>query len=105
MQTTTIDAIKVRTIDTITVAINKTTDITEIAMQQINTKTVITQINNHADNVIEQIINPAIAKLVLIAENWDKYLANVKHRDKIRTIGNKSRILTKIGEITIKIAT
>ena len=104
-QTTTIDTITIRTIGTTTVAISKTTDTTIIAIQQINNKTEITQINNHVDIATEQIINPRIVKHVLIAEDWDTCLAKVEHRDKIRTIGNKTQMLTKTREITTKTGT
>ena len=46
----------------------------------------ITQINNHADFVIEQITNPAIFKLVSTAEDWDTCLANVEHHNRIRVL-------------------
>ena len=95
----------IKTIDTITVAINKTTDLITIAIHQTSKKTEITQINNHVGIVTEQITSPGIVKQVLIAEDWDICLANVEHRDKIRTIGNKTRMLAKIHEITIKTAT
>ena len=103
--TTTIDTITIKTADTITVAINKTTDIITIAIHQNSNKTETTQINNHVGIVTEQITSPGIFKLVLISEDWDTCLANVEHHDKIRTIGNKIRILTKTCEITIKTAT
>ena len=79
------------TIDTITVAINKTTDIKTIAIQPINNKTEITQINNHVDIATEQIINPGIVKPASIAEDWDTCLANAEHHDKTKTIGSKVR--------------
>ena len=97
--------ITIKTIDTTTVAINKTTDITTIAIHKISNKTETTQINNHAGIVTEQITNPGIVKLVLIAEDWDICLVNVEHHDKIKTIGNKIRMLAKIHETTIKTAT
>ena len=97
--------ITIKTIDTITVAINKTIDIIIIAIHQISIKTEITQINNHAGIVTEQITNPGIVKLVLIAEDWDTCLVNAEHHDRIKTIGNKIRMLTKIHEISIKTAT
>ena len=86
-------------------AINRTTDTTIIAIQQINNRTEVTQINNHVDIVIEQITNPRIVKPVLIAEDWDICLANVEHHDKIMTIGNKNRMATKTREVSIKHAT
>ena len=89
IQTTTIDTITTRTIDTITVVINKTTDIITIAIHQTSNKTEITQTNNHVGIVTEQITSPEIVKHVLIAEDWDICLANVEHRDKIKTIGTK----------------
>ena len=95
----------IKTIDTTTVAINKTTDITTIAIHQINNKTETTQTNIHAGIVREQITNPGIVKFVLIAEDWATCLANVEHLDKIKTIGSKIRMLTKIHETTIKTAT
>ena len=79
-------------------AISKTTDTTIIAIHQVNNKTEITQNNNHADIVTEQISCPGIVKHVLIAEDWDMCLANVEHHDKIKTKGNKIRMLTKIHE-------
>ena len=93
------------TTGTTTVAISKTTDTTIITIHQINNKTKITQTKNHADIVTEQIINPRIVKLVLIAEAWDMCLANAEHLDKIKTIGKKIRMLTKIHGITIKTTT
>ena len=69
IRTTTLDTITTRTTDTLTVAINKTTDITTIAIHQTSNKTETTQTNSHADIVIEQIINPGIVKLALIAED------------------------------------
>ena len=104
-QTTTIVKKTIRTIDTITVAINKTTDKITIAIHQTNNKTETLQTFNHADNVTEQITSPRIVKLVLIAEDWAICLANVEHRDKIKILGNKIRMLTKIREISIKTAT
>ena len=97
--------ITIRTIDTTTVAVNKTIDTTTIAIHQTSNKPEITQTNNHAGIVTEQITNPGIVKLVLIAEDWDICLVNVEHLDKIKTIGSKIRKLTKIHEITIKTAT
>ena len=97
--------ITIETIDTTTVAINKTTDITTIATHQISNKTETTPTNNHAGIVTEQITNPGIVKLVLITEDWDTCLANAEHLDKIKTIGRKIRMLTKIHETTIKTAT
>ena len=97
--------ILIKPTDTTAVAISKTTDITIIAIQQISNKTEITQINNHADIITEQIINLGVVKHVLIAEKWDICLAKVEHRDIIKTIGSKIRKLTKIHEITIKTAT
>ena len=91
--------------DITTVANSKTTDTITIAIQQTSNQTEITQINNHVGIVTEQIINPGIVKLVLIAEDWDICLANAEHHDKIRTIGNRIRVLTKIREISTKIAT
>ena len=85
-------------------AINKATDITTIAIQQISNKTETTQTNNHAGIVTEQITNPGIVKLVLIAEDWDICLVNVEHHDKIKPIGSKIQMLTKIHEISIKTA-
>ena len=102
---TTIDTKTIRTTATITVAISKTTDIITIAIHQTSNKTEITQTNNHVDIVTEQITSPGIAKHVLIAEDWDICLANVEHHDKIKSIGNKIRMITKIHEITIKAAT
>ena len=97
--------ITIKTIDTTTVAINKTTDITTIAIHQISNKTETTPTNNHAGIVTEQITNPGIVDRVLIAEDWDICLANAEHLDKIKTIGCKIRMLTKIHETTIKTAT
>ena len=85
-----------KTTDTTTVANRKTTDTTKTAIHQINNKAEITQTNNHADIVTEQIINPGIVKRVLIAEDWDTCHAKVEHLDKIKTIGNKFPMLTKI---------
>ena len=95
----------VKTKDATAVAINKTTDTTIIAIHQTNNKTEKTQINNHADIVTEQIINPGISNVVLIAEGWDICLANAEHHDNIRTIGNKIRITTETRKISIKTAT
>ena len=97
--------ITIRTTDTITVAIIKTTDTTIIAIHQISNKTEITQINNHVGIVTEQITSPEIVKLILIVEDWDICLANVKHHDQIKTIGNKIRMITKTREISVKTAT
>ena len=94
-----------KTTDTTTVAINKTTDTTIIAIHQINNITEITPINNPADIVTTQIINPGNVKPVSIAVDWDTCPANAKHHDKNKTIGNKIRTLTKIHEITVKTAT
>ena len=105
IQTTIIDTITTGTIHTTTAEISKTTDTTIIAIHQISNKTEITQINNHADIVTEQITSPEIVKHVLTGEDWDICLANVEHRDKIRTIGNKTRISAKTREISIKAAT
>ena len=91
-QTITRDTITIRTIDTIIVAINKTTDITTVALHQASNKTETTQTNNHVDIVTEKVNSRGIVKLVLIAEEWDICLANVEHHDKIRTIGNKIRM-------------
>ena len=65
-------------------AISKTTDATIIAIHQVNNKTEIIQPNNHADIVTEQIINAGIVRPVLIAQDWDTYLANAEHHDKIK---------------------
>ena len=105
IQTTTKDTITTRTIDTITVAINKTTDITTIALHQTSNKTEITQTNNRVGIVTEQITSPGIARHVLIVEDWDICLANAEHHDKIKAIGSKIRMLTKIHKITIETAT
>ena len=102
---TKIDIITIKTMDITTVAISKTTDTITIAIQQTSNQTEITQINNHVGIVTEQIINPGIVKLVLIAEDGDICLANVEHHDKARTIGNRIRVLTKTREISTKIAT
>ena len=99
------DTITIKTKDTIIVAISRATDMTIIAIHQINNKLEKTQNNNHGDIVTEQITSPGIVKPVLVAEDWDIYIANIEHHDKIRTIGNKIRILTKTREITIKTAT
>ena len=74
-------------------------------MHQISNRTETTQTNNQVDIVTERITSPEIVKPVLIAEDWDIFLANVEHHDKIRTIGNKIRMLTKIRENLTKIAT
>ena len=103
--TTTIDTTTIRTTDTITVAINKTTDIITIAIHQTSNKTEITQTNNHVGIVTEEITSPGIVQHVLIAEDCDTCLVNVEHCNKIKTIGNKIRMLTKIHEISIKTAT
>ena len=95
----------IKTIDTITVAIIKTTDIITIAIHRTSNKTEITQINNHVGIVTEQITNPEIVKLVLIAEEWDTCLVSAEHLDKIKTIGSKIRMLIKTREISIKTAT
>ena len=49
---------------------------------------------NHQSRVCQACFNFA-------AENWDTCLANVEHRDKIRTVGTNTRILIKTREITI----
>ena len=103
-QTIIIDTITIKTLDTTTVEISKTTDTTTIAIHQNSNETETTQTNNHVDIVTEQITSPGIAKPVLTAEDWDICLANVEHRDKIKTVGNKIQILTKTREITIKTA-
>ena len=107
MQTTiaTDTTIIIKTTDTIAVAISKTTDTTIIAIRQISNKTEITQINNHVGIVTEQITSPEIVKLVLIAEDWDIYLANVEHHDQIKTIGNKIRMIPKTRKVSVKTAT
>ena len=97
--------ITIKTIDTTTVAINKTTDIITIARHQISNKTETTQINHHVDIVTELITSPEMVKLVLTAEDWDICLVSAEHLDKIKTIGSKIRMLTKIHETTIKTAT
>ena len=103
--TATIDTtITIRRTDTITVAISRTTDTIIITKHQISNKTETTQINNHVGTATEQTTSPGIVKLVLIAEDWDTCLANVEHHDKIKTIGSKIRMLTKIREIIIKTA-
>ena len=86
-------------------AINKTTDIITIAIHQTSNKTELTQNNNHVGIATEQITSPGIVKHVLIAEDWDICLANVEHRDKITTIGNKTRMITKTRKSTVKTAT
>ena len=93
IQTITTDAITTKTIDTTTIAIHQT-----------NNKTETTQTNNHVDIVTEQIISPGIVKPVLTKEDWDTCFANVEHHDKIKIIGNKIRMSTKIREISIKTA-
>ena len=97
--------ITINIIDTTAVAISKTTDTTIIAIQQIINKTETTQINNNVGIVTEQITSPGIVKHVLIAEHRDICLANAEHPDKIRTIGNKTQMLSKSLENTIKTAT
>ena len=103
-QTTTIDTIIMKTIDTIIVAISKTTDLTTTAVPQTSNKTETTQTNNQVDIVTEQITSAVIVKHILIAENRDRCLANVEHHNKIRTIGRKTRMLTKTCETTFKTA-
>ena len=85
--------------------ISKTTDITTIAIHQICKKTETTQTSNHADIVTEQITSQGITKPVFTVEDWDTCLANVEHHDKIKTIDNKIRMLTKTREIITKTAT
>ena len=94
-QTIAINTITIRTIDTITVAINKTKVIITIAIHQTSNKTEITQTNNHVGIVTEQTTSPGIVKHVLIAEDWDICVAKVEHRDKIRKIGYKTQMSTK----------
>ena len=101
VQTIRVDTLTTKTMDTTTVSITKTTDITIIATHQTSNKTETTKTNNHVDIATEQIIGPVIVKPVLIAEDWDICLANLEHHDKVRTIGNKYRKLNKTGEITI----
>ena len=105
IQTKTIDTKTIKTIDTKILAISKTTDIIIIAAHHTNNKTETTQTNNHVDFVTEQIISPGIVKPVLIAEDWDRCLANVEHHDKVKTIGKKFRNLTGTHKITVEIAT
>ena len=105
VQTTTIDTISMKTIDTTTVRISKTADITTTSIHQTINKTETTQTNNYVDIVIERITNPGIAKPVLIAEDWDICPPNVEHHNKIRTIGNRITISTKTGEIMTNTAT
>ena len=95
----------IKTIDTTAVAISKTIDIITIPIHQTSNQIEITQTNNHADIVTEQITSPGIVKHVLIAEDWDICLANVEHPDKIETIGNRIRMSTETPEITIKTGT
>ena len=97
--------ITIKTTDTTTMAISKTTDPIIFAIHQINNKTEINQIHHNVDIVTEQITNLGTFRPVLIAEDWDICLAIVEHHNRIRTIGNKIRMLTKIHEITIKTAT
>ena len=94
----------IKTKDTKTVAIIKTTDIITIAIHRTSNKTERTQINNHVGIVTEQITSPGIVKHVLIAEDWDICLVKVEHHDKIKIIGNKTRMLTNTREISIKTA-
>ena len=86
-------------------AISKTTYIKTIAVPQTSNKTESTQTNSHVDIVTEQITSPGIVKHVLTTEDWDICLENVELHDKIKTIGNKIRMLIKTREITIKTAT
>ena len=107
-QTSTIDTITIRSTDTRTVEINKTTDLIRIAILETSNKTEITQTNNHAGLATEQITSPEIVKLVLTADDWDKCLANAEHHDKIKTTDNKTQTRTKTiktYEIIIKTAT
>ena len=104
-QTITKDTITIKTIDTKIVAISKATDITTISEHQTNNKTETTQSNNHVDIVTEEITSQGIVKPVSTVEEWDICLANVEHHDKIKTIENKNRKLTKTREITMKTAT
>ena len=107
-QTKTTGIVLFETIDTTTVAIHKPTDTATIAIHQAGNRTETTQTNNDVHIVTEQITNPENVKLVLTAEDWDLNLANVDHHDKIRTIDNKTRILTKTTrarEIKIRTAT
>ena len=97
--------ITIKTKDMLTVAISKTTDKRTIAIHQTSNKTEIKQTNNHVGIVTEQNISPEIVKHVLTAEDWDICLANAGHHYRIKTIGNKFRMLTKTREITIKTAT
>ena len=64
-----------------------------------------TPTSNRVDIVTEQIISPMIVKPVLSAEDWDICLANVEYHEKIITIGNKIRTITKSCQITIKTTT
>ena len=61
--------ITVRTINTKTVAISKTTGIITSATHQTSDKTEVTQTNNHADIVTKQITSPRIVEHVLFVEN------------------------------------
>ena len=104
IQTITIDRTRIKTIDTTIVAVSKTTDKTIIAIHQISNQTETTQTNYHVDIVTERITSPGTVKPVLLAKDWDICLANVEHPDKIRTIGNKIRMLTKTRENKIRTA-
>ena len=103
--TITTDTIPIKTIDVTTVAISTTTDTIIIPIHQISNKTGTTQTNNPVGIATEQITSPGIVKPVLTAEDRDICLVNVEHHNKIRTRGNKIRLLTKTRKITIKTAT
>jgi len=68
-QIITVDIITTKTIDITTVAINKITDITTIAVPQTSNKTETTQTNNHVGIVTGQITSLEIVKPVLTAED------------------------------------
>ena len=74
-------------------------------MHQTSKKTETTQTNKHLDIVTEQITSLWIVKQVSIAEDWDISLVIVKHHYKIRTTGNKIRMLTKTRDTKTKSAT
>ena len=87
------------------VANSKATDVTTTAVHQNISKTKTTQTSNQVDIVSEQMTSTGIVKLVLGVEDWDIYLANKEHHNKIRTIGNKTWMLIKTRENTIKTVT
>ena len=97
-KTKTKDILTIKTIEAIITTTTKTTDTIKaiFAKHQTSNKPELTQINSHIDLAIEQSTNPGIAKLLLTVEDWDIYLPNVEHHERIR-----QRVAIQILTITI----